>query len=423
MTTATAAPSPHPGPHPGMGFKQFTALVALMMALNAIAIDTMLPALPAIGETLGIAQDNHRQLIITIYMLGFGAAQLFYGVLGDRFGRRPILIGAIAFYVAATMAAAFAPTFEVMLAARFVQGAGAAATRVLCIAIVRDCYAGRTMAKVMSLVFIVFLAAPMVAPALGQLVLALAHWRWIFIVLGLFGAVILAWAAWKLPETLHEEDRLPIRLGRIADAFRTTLTTRQSIGYTLAMTVGFGGLMSFIVSAQQIFFDIFDAAAIFPLVFALIAVAMGISSFTNSRIVEKYGMRRVSHAALLCYIAVNVIHVAVVLFGHESIWTFSILQAGSMLFFGMMGSNFGALAMEPMGHIAGVASSVQGTISTIGAAIFGYLVGQQFNGSTTPFAIGVLTTGVLALAIILVVEKGRLFQAGAPMDAGKARQA
>jgi MFS transporter, DHA1 family, multidrug resistance protein len=414
MTAATS-----PSPHPGMGFKQFTALVALMMALNAVAIDSMLPALPAIGQTLGVHLDNQRQLIITVYMLGFGAAQLFYGVLGDRFGRRPVLLAAIAFYVAATAAAAFAPTFEVMLAARVVQGAGAAATRVLCIAIVRDCYAGRTMAKVMSLVFIVFLAAPMVAPAMGQLVLAVAHWRWIFGVLGVFGAIILAWAGLKLPETLRAEDRLPIKLGRIAGAFRTTLTTRQSIGYTLAMTVGFGGLMSFIVSAQQIFFDIFDAANIFPLVFALIAVAMGISSFTNSRIVEKYGMRRVSHVALLCYIGVNLIHVAVVLMGVESIWTFSILQAGSMLFFGMMGSNFGALAMEPMGQIAGVASSVQGTISTIGAAIFGYFVGQQFNGSTTPFAIGVLISGLLALIIILVVEKGRLFHGGAPMDAHK----
>lgn len=402
-----------------MGFKQFTALVALMMALNAVAIDSMLPALPAIGETLGILHDNERQLIITVYMLGFGAAQLFYGILGDRFGRRPVLLAAIAFYVAATIAAAFAPTFEVMLAARVIQGAGAAATRVLCIAIVRDCYAGRTMAKVMSLVFIVFLAAPMIAPAMGQLVLAIAHWRWIFGVLGLFGAAILAWAAIKLPETQHPEDRLPIKLDRITEAFRFTVTTRQSIGYTLAMTLGFGGLMGFITSAQQIFFDVFGAADIFPLVFALIAVAMGISSFTNSRIVEKYGMRRVSHGALLCYIGVNIAHVALVLFGHETIWTFSILQACSMLFFGMMGSNFGALAMEPMGHIAGVASSVQGTISTIGAAIFGFIIGQNFNGTTTPFAIGMLTSGLLALAVVLIVEKGHLFHGAHPMDATK----
>ena len=279
------------------------------------------------------------------------------------------------------------------------------------------------MAKVMSLVFIVFLAAPMVAPAMGSAVIAIAHWRWIFGVLGLFAAVVLTWGLLRLPETLKAEDRLPIEFGRIRRAFAVTVRNRASLGYTLAMTVGFGGLISFIVSSQQIFFDVLGAAEIFPLVFAAIAVAIGISSFTNSRIVEKFGMRRVSHGALLCYIAVNVVHVIIVLMGAETIWTFSLCQAGSMLFFGMMGPNFGAIAMEPMGHIAGVASSVQGTISTIGAAIFGYIIGQQFDGTTKPFAIGVLISGVLVLAIVLVVEKGRLFRRAIPMDEAKSPRA
>lgn len=410
--TATAKPSPRSD----MGFKEFTALIALMMALNAVAIDSMLPALPAIGQALGVATDNDRQWIITAYMLGFGAAQIFYGVLGDRFGRRPVLIGAIGLYVAAGALAAFAPSFELLLAARVIQGIGAAATRVLCIAVVRDCYSGRTMAKVMSLVFIVFLLAPMVAPAMGQLVLFVADWRWIFGVLALLGAVIFAWAGLRLPETQHPEDRLPIQARRILGAFKVTLTTRQSIGYTLAMTVAFSGLVAFITSAQQIFYDVFGAEKTFPAIFAAIAVGMGFSNFFNSRIVERVGMRRVSHTALLIYIVVTCAHAALAYAGVETLITFSLFQAASMLFFGMMGPNFGALAMEPMGHVAGVASSVQGTISTIGAALFGFAIGQQFDGTTAPFAAGVAVTGVVVLGIILVVERGRLFHTPDPMD-------
>ncbi len=413
--TASAEPSPFPK----MGFREFTALIALMMALNAIAIDSMLPALPQIATSLGIANDNDRQLIITIYTLGFGIAQLFYGVLGDRYGRRPVLLTAIACYAVASIAASFAPTFEAMLVARFVQGLAAAATRVLCVAIVRDSYAGPRMARVMSLVFIVFLAAPMFAPFIGQMIIQFAHWRWIFGVLALFGAIMFTWAGLKLPETLKPENKLPIRFGRIAEAFKVTLTTRQSIGYALAMTVGFGGLMGFITSVQQIVFDVFDAGQSFFLVFFLIAAFMGVASMLNSKIVERLGMRKVSHGALMLYLFLTITHAAVALMGFENLITFAMFQAGVMFCFGLMGSNFGALAMEPMGRIAGVAASAQGTVSTIGGALIGYFIGQQFNGSTVPFAVGVSLTGVVILTIILVVERGRLFGAGHPMDVHK----
>ena len=406
--TAPAAPAPNP--HPGMGFKQFTALIAMLMAMNALAIDSMLPALPQIGAALGITNENDRQWIVTAYLLGFGLAPLAYGVLSDRFGRKPILVIGTCLFVLASIFAGFAGTFEMMLIARFTQGIGAAATRVLSVAIVRDCYSGRQMAKIMSLVFIVFMTVPILAPSVGQIIVTFAPWQWIFGVLAVFGSVILLWAALRLPETLHTENRLPINLKRVLQAMRVTVTTRMAIGYTLAMTFTMGGLFGFINSAQQIFVDIFDAGPMFPAVFALIVVFMAASSLLNSRIVERLGTRRVSHAALIGFIGFAVIHAGLAIAGVETIYSFAILQALTMFCFGMISSNFGSMAMEPLGHIAGTASSIQSTITTIGGALAGFVIGRQFDGTTVPLTVGFAFFGTLALITVLITERGRLFR-------------
>ena len=405
--TAPAAPAPNP--HPGMGFKQFTALIAMLMAMNALAIDAMLPALPQIGAALRIATENDRQWIITAYLLGFGAAPLAYGVLSDRFGRKPVLLFGVCLYIIASILAGFAGSLETMLIARLCQGIGAASTRVLSVAIVRDCYSGRRMAKVMSLVFIVFMTVPILAPSLGQVIVTFAPWRWIFGVLAIFGIVILIWAGVRLPETLHPEDRLPINLRRILEAMRLTLTNRVAIGYTLAMTFTMGGLFGFINSAQQIFVDIFHAGPMFPAVFALIVVFMAASSLLNSRIVERLGTRRVSHTAIIGFITFSVIHAAIAISGHETIYSFAIMQALTMFCFGLIGSNFGAMAMEPLGHIAGTASSVQSTITTMGGAIAGLFIGQHFDGTVVPLTVGFSLFGTIAFITVLITERGRLF--------------
>jgi MFS transporter, DHA1 family, multidrug resistance protein len=249
---------------PGMGFKQFVAFVAAVMATNALAIDTMLPALPVIGQALGIVTDNERQWIVTAYLLGFGAAQIVYGTLADRYGRRPVLLFALGVYALFSAVAGFAGTFGVMLVARVLQGIGAAGTRVLAISIIRDRYAGRQMARVMSLAFIVFLAVPIAAPSLGQLIMRFAPWPAIFFALAVFAATVVIWAAIRLPETLHEEDRLAICAPRILGAFRLALSERQAVGYMLAMTVMIGGLFGYINSVQQVFSDVFHAAPLFP---------------------------------------------------------------------------------------------------------------------------------------------------------------
>jgi MFS transporter, DHA1 family, multidrug resistance protein len=398
-----------PKPVRGPGFPEFVALIAMMMALNALAIDMMLPALPAIGEALSVASENSRQWVITAYLLGFGVAQLIYGPLADRYGRKPVLMVGLGLYVLFSVAAAFTTTFEALILARLGTGLGAAALRVLAVSIVRDRYSGRTMARVMSLSFLVFLGVPILAPTLGQLVLFVAPWRWIFGVLALAGSGFMVWALIRLPETLAPENRLPIRLGRIAEAFRAVLSDRLSVGYTLAMTAITGALFAFINSSQQIFFDVFQQPGLFTTVFGLMAAGIAVASLTNARLVERLGSRRLSHLALIGFITSAAVHAGVALSGNESLISFAVLQGLTMFCFGFIAGNFGALAMNNMGRIAGTASSVQGFVSTTFGSLTGFLIGQSFDGTAAPMTIGITTCGILALVAVMVAERGKLF--------------
>jgi len=395
---------------PGPGFPEFVCMIAMMMALNAMAIDAMLPALPDIGESLGVIDDNSRQWVVTAYLLGFGSAQIIYGPIADRFGRKPVLLIGVGIYVIFSLLAVFASTFETLILARIGQGLGSAATRVLAVSIVRDRYQGRTMARVMSLSFLVFLGAPIIAPSIGQLILLFGQWREIFGVLAFAGIVLMVWTTLRLPETLRPENRMPIRPARIAEAFRQVLTSRIGMGYTLAMTAITGALFGFINSSQQIFYDVFDAPHLFTSVFAFIAAGVAVAALLNARFVERLGSRLIGHSALLGFIGFGILHSVVVLSGHETLWTFALLQAGTMFCFGLLAGNFGAMAMQPMGHIAGTASSVQGCISTLIGSLAGFAIGQQFNGTAAPMVLGITAMGLIALAAVLFAERGRLFQ-------------
>ncbi len=410
-SAAASEPGPHPGPHPGIGYKEFIALMAAMMAVNALAIDMMLPALPALGEALGVADENARQWAITAYLLGFGVAQLFYGPVSDALGRRRIMLAGLGLYVACGYLAAFAPSFETLLAARAMQGVGAAATRVITVSIVRDCYGGRRMASVMSLIMLVFIIVPVLAPALGQIVILLAPWRWVFGVLATIGAAALIWGVLRLPETLPPERRAGLDPRTVLRAYGAVVGNRIALGYTLATTFILGGLFGFINSAQQIFVDVFALGPLFPLAFAAIALFMAIASFVNAKIVERLGMRLVSHSALIGFTAASFIHVALILAGVETVWTFVVIQAVTMFMFGLVMSNFNAMAMEPLGHVAGTASSVLGFSTTVGGALFGLYIGQQFDGSTLPLALGFTVLGIGSLAVVVLTEGGRLFHA------------
>ncbi|WP_422037384.1 multidrug effflux MFS transporter [Roseibium sp.] len=396
---------------PGIPFAEFVAIIAMIMALNAMAIDVMLPALPAIGDALDIIEENNRQLILTTYLAGFGGAQLFFGPLTDALGRRKVLIGGLALYSLASVGAIFASDLQTLLIARVLQGVGCAGARVAALSVVRDCYTGRSMGKVMSLVMMVFMAVPVIAPSVGQVVLLLAGWHWIFAFLLFAGLAVLVWSMLRMPETLAPDRRRPVEISEISNAYGTAITTRVCVGYAVATAFVFAGLFAFLAMSQQIFVDIFGLGNLFPVVFASIAIAMAISSFTNAQLVEAMGMRRLSHAALIVYTLFGFSIFAVSALGLESLASFFILTTIVMMCFGFVGANFNAMAMEPLGKIAGTAASVIGFITTLGGALLGHVMGQLFDGTTEPLGLAFAVYGLAAIACVLFAEKGRMFHA------------
>lgn len=395
----------------GLPYWELVTMVALLMALNAAAIDIFIPALQEIGATLGVADENTRQLVITSYVVGFGAAQIVYGTLSDRYGRRPVLFAGLAIYVLASFAAIFSPTFGVLLAFRALQGVGAAATRVIAVSIVRDCFGGARMASVMSLVMMVFMTIPVLAPNLGQLIMAFGSWQEIFVVTGVVGAAALVWSALRLPETLHPEDRRPLTVKRTAEAFRIVLTNRRSFGYTLATALIFGVLFSFINQAEQIYTGIFDVGPAFTLYFSMVAIFMAAASFTNSKLVERLGMRRLSHGALVAFSVLSVAQLVIstALGGIMPFWLFLGLMTLTFCMFGFIGTNFNALALDPLGHVAGTASSVLGFMQTLGGGLLGALIGSFYDGTLLPLYAGFTVLSLGSLACVYYAEGGRLF--------------
>ncbi|RYY23340.1 MAG: Bcr/CflA family efflux MFS transporter [Sphingomonadales bacterium] len=394
-----------------LGFREFVSLIAAMMGLTALGIDSMLPALPAIGDSLGVAEPNHRQYVITSFLLGFAIAQLAYGPLSDRFGRRPVLAIALASYVVTSALAAISGSFVLLLIARAAMGAAAAGARVVSVALVRDCYSGRAMARVMSLAFIVFMAAPIFAPSLGQLVLFLGSWRLIFWAVALVSAAVTLWFWLRLPETLPPEARLSLTPRRVLGDYLLVLRDRGAVGYTLAIALLSGAMFGFIGSIQQVMEDVFHHPELLAILFPCIAGTMALGSFLNSRLVMTVGMRRISHTALVAMVVIAGIHLAVTWAGYETMVSFVGLQALMMGCLGLATANFSAMAMERMGAIAGTASSLQGFVTTMGSAVIGALVGQAFDGTTVPLYIGFFSLGLLSIAIIAITERGRMFQA------------
>jgi MFS transporter, DHA1 family, multidrug resistance protein len=393
-----------------IGFLEFVVLAAAMMSTQAIAIDAMLPAFPVIVSALNVANENHIQWIVTAYMAGLGCGQLFWGLMSDRFGRRPILLGGLGLYVLAALLCGLTGSFHTLLVWRFVHGL-AAASVVVARSVIRDLYSGRQMARVMSLTFMVFLTVPILAPSLGALILWLAPWRYIFIVCGIFAGIVAAWAFFRLPETLHPEYRLTLNRSHIVKAVRLVAFSRSSLWYTLAMSVMFGGILAYVGMVQQIFGEVFHRGNLMPAMFALCATTMGAAAFLNSKIVERFGMRRISHTALLTYIAITGLHALIAAFGLEQLWIFVALQSATMACFALTTSNFGAMAMDPVASVAGIGASLQGFVSTLGGALVGALIGRQFNGTMVPLPAGSLSCGLASLLFVLLAERGRLFRA------------
>jgi DHA1 family bicyclomycin/chloramphenicol resistance-like MFS transporter len=406
-TSAAAAAPSRGAPIP---FAEFVALVASSMALVALGIDTMLPALPAIGESLGVADPNRRQFVVTAFVTGFGVAQLVHGPLADRFGRRRLMLAALLTYAVANIACAAAASFALLLAARLVGGMVVAAVRVAIIATVRDCYEGRPMARVMSIAFMVFMIVPVIAPAIGQGVLLVGSWRLIFAGVAVMSLLVCGWYAARMPETLDPADRAPLSLARVVGGWRVVATERLSLGYTLAAMALTGALYGYLNSVEQIMADVFARPRLLGAVFAGCAVTMAAANLINARLVLRVGTRRMGHGALAGVAVFAGLHLALIAAGGKTLVTFVVMQALTLGCFGLSTSNFSAMAMERMGHIAGTASSLQGFASITGGAVLGVLVGQAFDGTAVPMVAGFLLAALAALMTVAATERGRLFR-------------
>ena len=395
---------------PALSFAELIAITAAVMALNALAIDMMLPALGTIGDDLGTARDNDRQLVIIVYVLGNGIAQLFFGPLVDRFGRKRVLMWSLAGYVLGSLLSVIATSFSLLLAARAFQGVTTAAARVAAIAVVRDQCSGRRMAQVMSLAITIFMAAPILAPGFGQLILFAGPWRAIFVALLLYGLVLALWLHWRLPETLTPEKQKPLRPGPIIGSYIEFIRNRTTIGYTTASALCFGALFGYISASEQLFLETFDIGGAFAFAFAAIAASLGVATLVNARLVAKFGMRRLTHGAVLVFIIVNLIHLAIAATAGETFAIFMVMMAISFFCLGLIGPNATAMALEPMGHIAGSAAAANGFAGTTGAGFLGGLIAQLYDGTAIPIIQGFGVLGIAAFAVILWTEKGKLFQ-------------
>lgn len=393
-----------------IGEREFIALMAMMMALQALCIDAMLPALGEIARDLAVEDPNRRQLVVGVFLFAAGFGSLLPGALADRFGRRPVLTVSFLAYGLLAVGCAVVSDFTMLLVLRAVQAIASAGLSVLPGAIIRDRFGGDRMARMMSTITVVFMVVPMIAPSYGQAVMLVAGWRWIFGGMAVMAAAVGTWAFLRLPETLHPEYRQQIAPATIARNMAQVATNRAAMGYVVGGALLSGGLFGYINSAQQLIAEHFGAGARFPLIFALLAGGMAVANFSNSRIVERFGARRVSHTALLVYIAVSATQVWAAVRGGETLWTFVPLMGANICLMGFIGANFGSIALQPSARTAGAASSFQAFTRMAVGALLGGLIGQAFDNTARPLAFALLSCGLVTLTLVLFSENGRLFR-------------
>jgi len=390
------------------GMPEFVTLIALLISLVALTIDAMLPAMPHIGEALNVARANDTQFIVSFFFIGFAGGQLFFGPISDSLGRKNTIIGGLLIYGAGCALSIFATEYWVMLAGRILQGLGAAAPRTVTIAVVRDRYAGREMAKIMSIIMSVFIIVPALAPFLGQAVLEVSGWRMIFVCLVVIAITAVLWMMLRLPETLDPEKRLPLEFGKILAAFGETIRNRIALGYTIAAGFIFGAFLGYLKSAQQVFQDVFGVGDLFPTYFAAMALSLGAASIVNSQLVMRLGMRFLSFSAITGLTLLSAAYLFYTTFetGEASLIAFLIWGLSAFFCVGLLFGNLNALAMEPMGHIAGTAASMIGAASTALSLLFSYPIGQAFNGTVIPLVGGFAVLGLCCGLTMVITNKG-----------------
>jgi len=381
----------------GPEYREFVTLMALMISITALSIDMMLPALPEIGRDLRVDHANDVQLVVTVLLFGMGIGQLLFGPFADSFGRKPVILTGFVIFIIGCLFSIFSTRFEFMVVGRLIQGIGTGGPRTAIIALVRDQYGGRAMARIMSAIMAVFIIVPAVAPALGQLVLLAFGWKAIFGVLVLQGVVVLTWFGIRQPETLSRNNRIPFSFVRIVSGVAKVCKNSNSMGYTLAAGFISGALMSYLSSAQQIFQEVYGLGKEFPVYMAALALFVGGASFVNSRIVMRLGMRVLSYRAILSFIFLMSIYLIIIyqMDGRSPLWLMMAFFAPSFFCMGILFGNLNALAMDPLKHMAGIGAAIIGSLSNFIASFLGTTVGRCYDGSTLPLTSGFVILGIL----------------------------
>jgi len=393
-----------------IGEREFVLMIAMMQAMQALAIDAMLPALGDIALDLHAAHANDRQLIVGGFLVGSGLGSLVPGVLSDRYGRRPVLFVCLGAYFLLNVACALATSMTMLITLRVITGFFTSGMTVLPAAMIRDRFEGDRMARLQSMVSMIFLLVPALAPSLGQAVLLFAGWRWVFGIMAIMSAGLLLWSVLRLSESVTAENRQQISVSAIFHNMRDIVTTRESFGYVLALSAAATMFFNFLSTAQQLIGEHFGAGRMFPLFFAFLAGSMIIASLTNARLVMRFGARRVSHTALLSFIVVGAIQAYFAFGPHQSLIQFAVLTALTLGLTAFITANFTAIALQPFGRTAGAASSVLAFMRMVIGAVGGLIIGSMYDGSARPLAVTIMGAGLFALAFVLWSEKGRLFR-------------
>lgn len=397
---------------PFMPFKEFVVLMVLLMSMVALSIDSMLPALGVMGRDLSLVEGNQAQYIISFLFFGLMVGQIFFGPLSDSFGRKPMVYIGLGLFSMGSLLSLAANSFELMLFGRVLQGFGAASPRVLTVAMIRDRYSGREMAQVMSIIMSVFILVPAIAPSLGQFILWIANWRSIFLVLISVAAIGAVWMHIRLAETLRKEYRSEFKVSNLWSAVYEVISNRLSLGYTICAGFIFGGLIGYISSAQQVFQEYYDTGDRFPIYFATLALAVGVASMINAKIVTSYGMRAIIRCAFVGVVAFSIVFSLVCMTMSVQVPLAAFMVYAVLVFFcfGLLFGNLNTIAMEPMGHIAGAASAVIGALSSAVSLVIGTAIGQMFNMTLLPLAIGFLCVGIMSIIFQQWAEREGLFR-------------
>ena len=397
-------------------FAEFVVMLAFMMSIVAMSTDIMLPALALIADDLRVADPNDIQLVVSSLFLGFALGQLIVGPLSDAFGRKPIIFFGYVVFVVGCILSVAATDLTAMLIGRFLQGIGAAAPRVVGTSLIRDGYGGRAMARIMSIIMSVFILVPAIAPSIGQGVITLLPWRYTFVVLLVMAVTSAAWFGIRQPETLARENRRALSIRNLVAGSSEVLSNRTVFGYTLSMGFIFGAFLSYLGASRQVFQNTLGAGDMFAIYFGVAALALGAASISNSLMVMRLGMRLLTHSALVALVLLSGGFLAVfyALNGQPSTPLFMTWQLAAFFCVGILFGNLNALAMEPLGHMAGLGAALVGSVSTFISLPFGWLIGQMYAGTVLPLVGGFFSLGLAALIAARWTERAFPFRALSP---------